>query len=92
MDHKEYFARVATHTLTGTYDYRDLVMLVLKLLQKLTTRQVHNMKLTQRGRVVAYFVAVTALLLIVHFLDNHYRITTCRQLAEGWTCNTTWKG
>ena len=49
------------------------------------------MKLTRRGRVVAYFVAVTALLLVVHYLDNHYRITTCRQLAEGWTCNTTWK-
>ena len=49
------------------------------------------MRLTHRGRVVAYFVAVTALLLVVHFLDNHYRITTCRQLAEGWTCNTTWK-
>jgi hypothetical protein len=49
------------------------------------------MKLTHRGRVVAYFVAVTALLLVVHFLDNHCRITTCRQLAEGWTCNTTWK-
>lgn len=48
MDHKEYFARVATHTLTGTYNYRDLVMLVLKLLQKLTTRQVH--KVTQEKR------------------------------------------
>ena len=49
------------------------------------------MKLTHRGRVVAYFVAVTALLLIVHYLDHHYRITTCRELAEGWTCKTTWK-
>ena len=49
------------------------------------------MKLTQRGRVVAYLVAVTALLLVVHYLDNHTRITVCHNIPEGWACGTTWK-
>ena len=49
------------------------------------------MKLTHRGRVVAYFVAVTALLLIVHYLDHHTRITVCHNIPEGWACGTTWK-
>ena len=51
----------------------------------------HNMRLTQRGRVVAYFIAVTALLLIVHYLDHHTRITVCHNIPEGWACGTTWK-
>ena len=49
------------------------------------------MKLTHRGRVVVYFVAVTALLLLIQYLDRHTRTTTCGKIPEGWACRSTWK-
>ena len=49
------------------------------------------MRLTHRGRVVLYFIAVTVLLLVIHYLDHHTRTTACYNIPEGWACGTTWR-
>ena len=49
------------------------------------------MRLTRRGRVVVWLLAVTALFLTVNYLNHHWKITTCSHTAEGVTCGTTWK-
>ena len=52
------------------------------------------MRLTKRGKRVR--ALILALLIgggvwVIHELQIHTRITTCRQEAEGWVCHTAWK-
>jgi len=49
------------------------------------------MRLTRRGRIVVWLLAVTALFLTVNYLNHHWRVTVCHNTADGYTCGTTWK-
>jgi hypothetical protein len=49
------------------------------------------MRLTRRGRFVVWLLALTALFLTVNYLNHHWRVTTCHNTADGYTCGTTWK-
>jgi hypothetical protein len=44
-----------------------------------------------RRRLVVYVLAITSLFLTVHYLNNHYKVTTCNRTADGLVCHTTWK-
>jgi len=50
------------------------------------------MRLTYRGKVVLWLLAMATLFISMNYLNDHYRITVCRNTADGYTCQTAWKG
>jgi len=50
------------------------------------------MRLTYSGKVVLWLLAMVTLLISMNYLNDHYRITVCHNTADGYTCNTAWRG
>jgi len=49
------------------------------------------MRLTTRGKVVAWALGLALLAGAMAFLSAHTQNTPCYQGDEGWTCGSTWK-